>query len=60
MLREIAQMLLSGASVVAAFFVSPDSANFSFIQMCVVLIMIIIVALICWSIPEFFHRNKKF
>lgn len=59
MLREIVQSILSVAGVIAAFFVSPDSINFNFIQLCVVLIMMIIVALIVWCIPELFRRNNK-
>jgi len=60
MLREITQIILSLAGVIAAFFVSPDSTNFNFMQLGIVLIMMIVAALIIWCIPELFRRNNKF
>lgn len=60
MLREITQIILYLAGVIAAFFVSPDSVNFNFMQLGVVLIMMIVVALIIWCVPELFRRNNKF
>jgi len=60
MLREITQVILSLAGVIAAFFVSPDSINFNFMQLGVVLVMMIFVALVIWFVPEFFRRNDRF
>lgn len=52
MVRIIAQVILSAAGVIVAFFVSRDEANYPVYQMAVSLLMLVIAALLVWYVPK--------
>ncbi|HHV69197.1 MULTISPECIES: hypothetical protein [Brucella/Ochrobactrum group] len=57
MVRIIAQVILSAAGVIVAFFVSRDEANYPVYQMAVSLLMLVIAALLVWYVPKIMKRD---
>lgn len=54
MLREVAQSILNVSGWITELFISPDSYNFSFIEMAVALLLLIFFALFCMWVPQLF------
>ncbi|UVV70936.1 hypothetical protein [Brucella anthropi] len=57
MVRIIAQVILSAAGVIVAFFVLRDEANYPVYQMAVSLLMLVIAALLVWYVPKIMKRD---